>query len=134
MSPTQSSFEPVRRVLVSVGVEIAVARETTNGIVFVVHRPGKTARAAMATLGARVRPNATTVFGVKCGDLSEIFAHDFVTRRWTEVPPLDGQIKVFLFSGEGTAQLTLHFEDGGIRVVKEPDVYGVPIRPTEGDR
>ena len=120
------SSNPLQRILAPVAMQIALAREATEGIVFVVHRPGKLARAAMATLGAKVNRKGTTIFGVKCGDLSEIFAHDLVTRRWTEAPPVDGQIKVFLFSGDGTALLTLNFEGGGIRVVKEPDVYGLP--------
>jgi hypothetical protein len=36
-----------------------------------------------------------------------------------------GQIKVFLVAGDGTALLTLHFTDEGIRVQTERDGYPV---------
>lgn len=122
---TDTSLDRLRSILMPVAVEIASAREATNGIVLVVHRPGKTARAAIGKIGAPVRRTGTTVSGLSCSDATAAFGHDLVTKRWTEAAPLEGQIKVFLVAGDGSALLTLNFEDGEVRVVKGPDVCGV---------
>jgi hypothetical protein len=131
---TDASLDRVQSILMPVALEIATAREATNGIVFVVHRPGKTARAAMVKIGTPLRHKRTTVFGLSCSDATVAFGHDLVTKRWIAIAPLDGQIKVFLIAGDGSALLTLNFEDGEVHVVKEPDVYLARAPSNLGER
>jgi hypothetical protein len=96
------------------------------GIVFVIHKPKDLARRAMRKWGVTAAKQGTTVFGLTCEHaLAAVGGDDadLVTRRWVSQPPAEEQIKAFLFAGNGTALLTLHFEEDGIRVEKEPDVY-----------
>lgn len=121
----QQQLELLKSILAPVAHEVAAARETTNGIVVVVHNPGSVAKRAMKKVGAKVRARGTSVFGLVCSDAVAALGHDLVTRRWCGAAPNDGQIKVFLIAGDGTALLTLNFTDEGIKVEKEPDVYPV---------
>ena len=59
------------------------------------------------------------------------FGHDLVARRWCAAAPNEDQVKLFLFAGDGTALLMLHFTDLGIEVENEPDVYAVWAPPLD---
>lgn len=109
------------KILKPVAEEIALCAVASEGIVFVVHRPGPLAHRAMAKLGVRLVPGKTTVFALSCADAAAR-GHDPVTRRWLSTPPKDDEIKVFLIAGEGTALLTLRFTDDGIQVSTPPNL------------
>lgn len=115
--------EAIRSIIQSVADDIAKVRVVTNGIVFVVHTPGRVTRQAMKKLGVRLKKNGTTVFGTSCHDAARAVGHDSVTRRWCEGAPSEQEIKVFLISGDGSALLTLTFDDHGVKVKKEPDIF-----------
>lgn len=118
-------MERLKSILAPMAEQISRVRCETNGIVFVVHKPGKVARRAMDHLGIYLRPQRNNVFGLACPDAARAVGHDLVTRGWCEAPPVEDQVKVFLVAGNGTALLTLNFTDDGIEVVKEPDIYPV---------
>ena len=124
--PSEESAEFLKGILLPVAEEIAEVREALDGIVFVVHNPGKVALQAMTKLGVEALPNKTMVFGLTCPDATTAFGHDPITRRWCNEEPGEDQIKVFLMAGDGTALLTLEETPDGTIIHKESDLAPVP--------
>jgi hypothetical protein len=103
----EKATEFIKGILGPVSEQIAECRDDTNGIVFVLHRPGKLAKAMMKKLGVKLIGAKTTVFGLTCDHATKAFGHDLVTKRWCQTEPNDDQIKVFLSVRDGTALLTV---------------------------
>lgn len=121
----EDSADVLKGILAPVAEQIAAAHLQCNGIVVVVHKPGKVARQAMEKIGLPCSSGGTTVAGVSCVDAVAAFGHDTITRRWVAVAPKEDEIKVFLVSGNGTALLTLQFRDGQVFVTKQSDLHAV---------
>jgi hypothetical protein len=64
-----------------------------------------------------------TVFGLSCQNVAATWGNDLSTRRWCAAPPKEDEIKVFLIAGNGTALLTLSWEEGRVMIDKEPDLF-----------
>lgn len=107
-------LQPVRQAIVD-------ARDETGGIVFVVHHPPKEHCAMWHFFGIDAKPDGTAVFGMTCADALDVFERgDLATRRWLAQAPAWDSIKVFLVAGEGTALLTLRFDETTVWVSWEP--------------
>lgn len=119
-----ASGDVLKSILVPVADDIEAVRVASNGIVVVVHKPGPVTKQAFAKLEVKLEPK-TSVFGLPCEHAVAAFGHDLVTKRWMSNPPADEEIKIFLCSGEGSALLTMSFENGQVHVKKEPDIYPV---------
>lgn len=98
-------FHPVRQAIVD-------ASDETGGIVFVVHNPPMSHLDMWRWFGIEAKPGGTAVLGMTCADAVEVFERgDPATRHWLAQPPAKDSIKVFLAAGEGTALLTLRFDE-----------------------
>ena len=116
----------LEEIIKPVALQIAAAADITEGgIVLVIHKPGPLARRALKSIGIKVPTATTGVIGVNRGH-AEPLCTDPVTARWIRSPPLQDEIKIFLYAGDGTALISLGFsEEGVIRVTKVPDLYPV---------
>jgi len=123
MSTADADIETLRGILQPYAHEIAEARVATNGIVFVVHQPGPLARQAVAKLNG---PAGDPVFARTCREAQHFCAKmDRATVDWLGVPPVEGQIKILLIAGDGTALLTLNFVNGEVLVNVESQTAGL---------
>lgn len=118
-----SSVERLAAILCPVSETIARARQSSDGIVFVIHNASKPHRGLWRRLlGRTYESGPTMVVAVSCERAVEMNAKgDIETRRWLSIPPQEGEIKIFLCAGDGTALLTLHFDDGVVGVVVEAE-------------
>ena len=121
----KEAMEFFKGILQPVAEQIAELRVQTNGIVFVIHDPGPLVHNALKAVGMKAPSNRTTVIASPCSEAARVWGHDPITRKWCEKEPADGEIKVFLLSGNGTKLLTLIFEDGNVILKSEPDIYPV---------
>jgi hypothetical protein len=123
LSPDESAKALSKILESSIGQVVELRNESDEAIVFVVHRPSELAQTAMKALGVPVSDKKDTVFGLSCQDAARAWGNDLITRRWCSAPPKEDEIKVFLIAGNGTALLTLSWEDGKVMIDKEPDIF-----------
>lgn len=116
--------EQLASIIRPVSLQVAAASvETDGGIVLVIHNPGALAIEALKNLGFEPPVGRTTVYGIRREDALP-FGTDPITLRWITAAPVDGEISVYLASGDGTALLTLCFhESGKVVVKKESDMH-----------
>ena len=121
------SWKYVEYILRSKAAEIVKGHTATGGApVFVAHVPSAGWRSVFKRAGIKLRKGDTTVLAMHPDSVASFFdAQDLATRRWGEAAPVDRQIRIFYIAGSGSALLTLHFEEEGIRIEKVPDVYPV---------
>lgn len=118
----RATAEDFRQILQPVRQAIVDARDETGGIVFVVHNPPTSHLEMWRCFGIEAKPGGTAVFGMTCADALEVFKRgDLATRSWLVQPPAGDSIKVFLAAGEGTALLTLRFDETTVWVSWEPN-------------
>lgn len=118
--PRPATAEDFQQILRPVRQAIVDARDKTGGIVFVVHNPPTSYLEMWRWFGIEAKPGGTAVLGMTCADAVEVFERgDPATRRWLAQPPARDSIKVFLAAGEGTALLTLRFDETTVWVTWE---------------
>ena len=115
----QTVTDFVRSIIQPVAEQVAAARELSNGIVFVAHKPTGIAVAALEKLQAPYSLDGTSVWATTCYDAANMAPHDPVTKEWCETPPEEDQIKVFLIADAGAMLVTLRFEEDQVFVEVE---------------
>ena len=125
LAPPEQQMEILKSIIQPVWEQIVAGRLMLNGIVLVVHNPPKYIRNVLKSVKIKAPARMTSVTAMTCEHCTKVFGHDPVTRKWCATPPQDGEIKIFLNSGRGTALLTFHIDEEGniVNMTKVADKY-----------
>ena len=125
IAPPEQQMEILKGIIQPVWKQIVAGRLMLNGIVLVVHNPPKFVRNVLKGKKIKAPPRKTSVTAMTCEHCAEVFGNDFVTKKWCLAAPEEDEIKVFMFSGRGSALLTFHIDEEGniVNITKAADKY-----------